>query len=99
MTAEGAQTMEDVLKFLEEELEAFEKLYQELTDRNKRIIAEKETCQLQHPTLIKHKEGPKTLPKPTITKEKPKLLPKPKVYPKAKLIPITYEESELGSEV
>ena len=33
MAAEGGEHVEDVMKFLEEELEAFEKLYQELTGK------------------------------------------------------------------
>ena len=49
--------------------------------------------------LVKDKEKPKTLPKPRMTKEKPKTLPKPKVCTKVRVIPINYEDSELGSEV
>ena len=48
---------------------------------------------------MKHKEKPKTLPKPRLIKEKPKTLPKLKVPPKVREIPITYEDSDLGSEV
>ena len=69
-----------------------------LSERNRKIIDEKENKilpvnKVQNPILMKHKEKPKTLPKPRQIKEKPK------VPPKVREIPITYEESDLGSEV
>ena len=75
-----------------------------LSERNRKIIEEKENKillgnRLQNQILMKHKEKPKTLPKPRPIKEKPKTLPKPKVPPKVREIQITYEESDLGSEV
>ena len=75
-----------------------------LSERNRKIIEEKENeilpvNKVQNPILMKHKEKPKTLPKPRPIKEKPKTLPKPKVPPKVREIQITYEESDLGSEV
>ena len=50
-------------------------------------------------SYTKSKSKPKTLPKPNLKKEKPKTLPKPKILPQSRAIPITYEDSELGSEV
>merc|ERR1712106_910362 len=97
---------ETILKFLEEELEEFEKLYQELIERNKIIVSKtgiviSKKKEVSIPVIIvrKEKPKPKPLPKPKITKERPKTLPKPKIPTQAKIIPITYEDSELGSEV
>ena len=50
-------------------------------------------------SYTKSKSKPMTLPKPILKKEKPKTLPKPKILSQSRVIPITYEESELGSEV
>jgi len=97
---------EEILKFLEEELEEFEKLYRELMERNKIILTKSEILiskkkEVSIPVIIirKEKPKPKPLPKPKITKERPKTLPKPKIPSQTKIIPITYEDSELGSEV
>merc|ERR1719397_2426692 len=85
----GASTeidMDEVLKFLEEEIQSFEKLFEELNERKSggdHVATEIHSAlplrpELKpKPILIKKGEKPKTLPKPKIP---PKVAPKPNVH-------------------
>merc|ERR1712192_313939 len=89
--------MDEVLKFLEEEIQSFEKLFEELNERKSgnHVATDIHTAlplrpELKpKPILIKKGEKPKTLPKPKIP---PKVAPKPNVHFRA-------QQSDGGTEV
>jgi len=78
-TKTSDQDMDDVLKFLEEEIQSFEKLFAELNGRTPQVEPPQDLDSAE-PSKVK----PEIKPKPILMKkgEKPKTLPKPKVGPK-----------------
>ena len=94
MALEGDEKSDDIFEFLEAELEAFDKIYLELSGWYIQVfvcndisvyIPERNTSKMAVYSMTKVKETgarPKTVHKPTVIKEKPATLPKPKLSPK-----------------
>ena len=85
-------SMDDVLKSLENDIQAFEKMFQELEPESK--------SECPTGVSIRTQGKPPLMPKPFLYKktEKPKISPKPNIVQR-KLVKFRQKENQFGTEV
>ena len=86
------ESMDEVLKSLENDIQAFEKMFQELEPKNE--------SECHKAVNIKTQGKPPLKPKPLIYKktEKPKICPKPNLLQR-KIVKFRPKETKFGTEV